>query len=171
MYHGSLGHDSQDLIKYLEGEGSTKCPPDANPAEFMLEVIGAGDPNYKGKDWGDVWANSSAHAERSREIEEMIESRKHVEPSKNLKDDREYAMPLSVQTATVVRRAFVSYWANPQLHRWKDDSAHHDRSVQLLHLLSPRLLHHRLPIPPLLRLHDPHHLSTSDPTTPAGLPQ
>ena len=113
VYHGTLGHDSQDLIKYLQGEGATKCPPDANPAEYMLEVIGAGDPNYKGKDWGDVWANSSAHSDRSREIEEMIEQRKHVEPSQTLKDDREYAMPLSVQTMTVVRRAFVSYWRTP----------------------------------------------------------
>ncbi|ETN41231.1 uncharacterized protein HMPREF1541_03166 [Cyphellophora europaea CBS 101466] len=113
VYHGPLGHDSQELIQYFESNGARKCPHDANPAEYMLEVIGAGDPNYKGKDWGDVWANSSNHADRSREIEEMIQKRQNVEPSKSLKDDREYAMPLSVQTWTVVRRSFISYWRTP----------------------------------------------------------
>jgi ATP-binding cassette, subfamily G (WHITE), member 2, SNQ2 len=113
VYHGSLGHDSQDLIKYFESNGGRKCPKDANPAEYMLEVIGAGDPNYKGKDWADVWASSSNHEQRTHEIQEMIESRKNVEPTQSLKDDREYAMPLSTQTWTVIHRAFVSYWRTP----------------------------------------------------------
>lgn len=113
VYHGPLGHDSQELIQYFESNGGRKCPHDANPAEYMLEVIGAGDPNYKGKDWADVWANSENHAERSREIEEMIERRKNVEPSQSLKDDREYAMPLAFQTWTVIKRSFVSYWRTP----------------------------------------------------------
>ena len=114
VYHGPLGHDSNDLIKYFESNGGRKCPPTANPAEYMLEVIGAGDPNYKGKDWGDVWANSEDHTARTKEIQDMIEQRKQVELSKTLKDDREYAMPLSTQTLTVTRRAFVSYWRSPQ---------------------------------------------------------
>ena len=113
VYHGSLGHDSQDLIQYFESNGADKCPPDANPAEYMLEVIGAGDPNYSGKDWGDVWAQSPNHEDRAREIAEMIEKRKNVEPSQSLKDDREYAAPLSTQTIMVVKRAFVSYWRTP----------------------------------------------------------
>jgi ATP-binding cassette, subfamily G (WHITE), member 2, SNQ2 len=113
VYHGPLGHDAQDLTKYFESNGARKCPPNANPAEYMLEAIGAGDPNYKGKDWADVWAQSPQHATRTREIEEMIEKRKEVEPSKNLKDDRAYAMPLSTQIYTVTHRAFVSYWRTP----------------------------------------------------------
>ena len=113
VYHGPLGHDSRDLIKYFESNGGRKCPPTANPAEYMLEVIGAGDPNYKGKDWADVWASSPNHDSRTAEIAEMIERRQHVEPSQNLKDDREYAMPLSTQTMTVTRRSFVAYWRTP----------------------------------------------------------
>ncbi len=113
VYHGSLGHDSQDLIRYFEGNGGRRCPPNANPAEYMLEVIGAGDPNYKGKDWGDVWANSEDHDQRTEEIREMIEHRRMVESSKNLKDDRTYAMPLSTQALLVTKRAFTSYWRTP----------------------------------------------------------
>merc|ERR1719214_365048 len=113
VYHGPLGHDSQHLIEYFEANGAHKCPPDANPAEYMLDAIGAGDPDYKGQDWGDVWARSKAHEERSREIADMIEKRSHVEPSASLRDDREYAAPLSTQTWLVVKRSFVAYWRTP----------------------------------------------------------
>lgn len=112
VYHGPLGHDSQELIQYFQDNGAQACPPEANPAEYMLETIGAGDPNYKGKDWGDVWAESENHQQRSNEIAEMIGKRKNVEMSKNLKDDREYAMPVGVQTMAVVKRTFVAYWVS-----------------------------------------------------------
>ncbi|KAG6000801.1 hypothetical protein E4U43_001501 [Claviceps pusilla] len=113
-YHGPLGQDSRSLIDYLEGNGASKCPPDANPAEYMLNAIGAGDPNYSGPDWGDVWARSEQHEQRGREISELVEKRKKTEPSKSLKDDREYATSLSFQTAAVVKRSFVSYWRTPE---------------------------------------------------------
>jgi ABC-type multidrug transport system permease subunit/ABC-type multidrug transport system ATPase subunit len=113
VYHGPLGKDSQELLHYFESNGAKSCPPEANPAEYMLEAIGAGDPNYKGQDWADVWAGSEQHEARSKEIEEMISNRQNVEPSKGLKDDREYAAPLSKQTLTVVKRTFVAYWRTP----------------------------------------------------------
>jgi ATP-binding cassette, subfamily G (WHITE), member 2, SNQ2 len=50
VYHGPLGHDSRTLIDYFERNGPRKCPPHTNPAEYMLEAIGAGNPDYKGKD-------------------------------------------------------------------------------------------------------------------------
>ena len=114
VYHGSLGHDSRTLIDYFETNGATKCPPNANPAEYMLEAIGAGNPDYKGKDWADVWAQSKEHQDRSEEIEHMIQSRSHAELSRSLKDDREYAMPLLTQTMAVVKRSFVAYWRTPE---------------------------------------------------------
>ncbi|KAH7305560.1 ABC-2 type transporter-domain-containing protein [Stachybotrys elegans] len=113
VYHGELGKDSQRLIQYFESHGAKKCPPDANPAEYMLEAIGAGDPNYRGKDWGDVWDQSKEKEQMTREIEEMINTRRQKEPSVDLKDDREYAAPLSTQTMAVVKRSFVAYWRSP----------------------------------------------------------
>jgi ATP-binding cassette, subfamily G (WHITE), member 2, SNQ2 len=113
VYHGELGRDSKTMIKYFEANGAAKCPPTANPAEYMLEAIGAGNPDYKGADWGEIWANSREHQDRSDDIARMIENRQHVEPSKSLKDDHPYAMPLSTQTMTVVRRSFIAYWRSP----------------------------------------------------------
>lgn len=113
VYAGELGKDSQTLIKYFESNGGQKCPPDANPAEWMLDVIGAGNPDYKGQDWGDTWASSKQFEAQSREINDLNEKRRNVEHSKNIQDDREYAMPLATQINAVVRRAFVSYWRKP----------------------------------------------------------
>ncbi|KAJ5825703.1 CDR ABC transporter [Penicillium riverlandense] len=112
VYNGELGHDSKTLIKYFERNGGKKCSPRANPAEYMLEVIGAGNPDYKGKDWGDVWANSSESTQLSQEIEDIINSRRNVQ-NETLKDDREYAMPVHAQILAVTKRAFVAYWRTP----------------------------------------------------------
>lgn len=113
VYHGSLGKDSRDLINYFERNGAKNCPPRTNPAEYMLDAIGAGNPEYKGQDWGDVWAASPEHAERSREIEQMISERRNAASSSKTDDHREFAMPLGTQISTVVHRTFVSYWRSP----------------------------------------------------------
>ncbi|KAJ6127139.1 CDR ABC transporter [Penicillium sp. IBT 18751x] len=113
VYNGALGHDSKTLIDYFERNGGKKCPPDANPAEYMLEVIGAGNPDYKGQDWGDVWANSKESKKLSEELENIISSRRQMQDDDKIKDDREYAMPLYTQIVAVTRRAFVAYWRLP----------------------------------------------------------
>ncbi|KAK4695338.1 ATP-binding cassette, subfamily G (WHITE), member 2, PDR, partial [Lecanoromycetidae sp. Uapishka_2] len=113
VYHGELGKDSRQLIDYFERNGAHKCPPRANPAEYMLEAIGAGDPNYKGKDWGDTWAQSAEHEDRTQEIQSMINSRRSASTSGKTEDDREYAMPLSTQVYAVVYRSFTNYWRTP----------------------------------------------------------
>ena len=113
VYHGELGKDSRLLIDYFESNGAKKCPHNANPAEYMLEAIGAGDPNYKGKDWGDVWASSKEHEERTKEIQQMISDRRNVSTEGKTADSREYAMPLGTQVYTVVKRSFISYWRTP----------------------------------------------------------
>lgn len=38
VYAGELGKDSKTMRQYFEENGGSKCPPDANPAEWMLEV-------------------------------------------------------------------------------------------------------------------------------------
>ena len=113
VYHGSLGKDSRELISYFERNGARKCPPDANPAEYMLDAIGAGNPDYRGQDWGDVWAASPEHNQRSEEIQSMNDGRRHATTNSKTEDDREYAMPLGTQLRAVVNRSFVSYWRDP----------------------------------------------------------
>lgn len=72
MYFGDIGTDSHVLRSYLEKNGAI-CPESANPAEFMLEAIGAGTARQMGgsKDWADRWVDSPEHAENKREIQRL----------------------------------------------------------------------------------------------------
>lgn len=79
----------------------------------MLEVIGAGNPDYKGQDWGDVWANSPESQKLSEELEKIITTRRNMQDNDSISDDREYAMPLYAQTVAVTKRAFIAYWRLP----------------------------------------------------------
>lgn len=79
----------------------------------MLEVIGAGNPDYKGQDWGNVWANSPESKQLSEDLEGIIASRRNSQDDEKVKDGREYAMPLYVQVVAVTKRAFVAYWRIP----------------------------------------------------------
>jgi len=45
------------------------CPPDVNPAEYMLEAIGAGvTPRVGDRDWKDVWSESPEYQRVKEEI-------------------------------------------------------------------------------------------------------
>ncbi|KAF2804614.1 ABC multidrug transporter-like protein [Mytilinidion resinicola] len=112
-YFGELGHDSRILLDYLEKNGAKKCPPKTNPAEYMLEAIGAGNPDYKGQDWGEVWAKSPENEKLSHEVQEIISSRRSESAKHNTGDDREYAMPWATQMSVVVHRSFVAMWRDP----------------------------------------------------------
>jgi ATP-binding cassette subfamily G (WHITE) protein 2 (SNQ2) len=104
------------MIQYFEENGAKKCPEDANPAEYMLEVIGAGDPNYNGPDWGDIWERSKDAKDRQGEIQRLVQERREATAGHRgtKKDDKEYAMPYSTQILAVVKRCFTSYWRTPQ---------------------------------------------------------
>lgn len=80
----------------------------------MLEVIGAGNPDYEGQDWSEVWAKSSENKQLTEEIDSIIQSRRNKNEGDNDDDRREYAMPIGVQVVAVTKRAFVAYWRSPE---------------------------------------------------------
>ncbi|WEW56926.1 ATP-binding cassette transporter snq2 [Emydomyces testavorans] len=114
VFHGELGVDSRRLIKYFTRNGARPCPPDANPAEYMLDVIGAGNPDYKGPDWADVWANSPEHQLVTDEIKLIVDSQVGKERIVDPSGEREFAMPQWTQTIATAKRAFVAYWRTPE---------------------------------------------------------
>jgi ATP-binding cassette subfamily G (WHITE) protein 2 (SNQ2) len=108
VYFGDLGPGSRVLINYLERNGAPACPPKANPAEYMLDAIGAGNPDQKGSDWADIWSRSPENATLTREIEDVVRISGASRP--RIEDAAEYAMPLQAQISTVVHRSFSSMW-------------------------------------------------------------
>ncbi|KAH9818486.1 ABC-2 type transporter-domain-containing protein [Melampsora americana] len=70
VYFGEIGEESHVLRDYFAKKGTT-CPENVNPAEFMLEVIGAGTGKQMGggKDWADRWLESEEHQANIKEIQ------------------------------------------------------------------------------------------------------
>ena len=55
VYFGDVGDTAEHVIHYFESNGAFTCPPDDNPAEYILNVIGAGATAHVDRDWADVW--------------------------------------------------------------------------------------------------------------------
>lgn len=110
VYFGEIGKDSCTLLEYFKKNGAV-AGADENPAEFMLEAIGAGSTRaIGGHDWGKVWAASP----------EFVQIKKDIEVIKvNAKDDeiktgtQEYATPLTYQIKAVLHRNNLIWWRSP----------------------------------------------------------
>lgn len=71
VYFGDIGKDSQVIQDYFARNGAF-CPPNVNPAEYMLEAIGAGlSPRVGPRDWKDVWLDSPEYRRVRAEIDEI----------------------------------------------------------------------------------------------------
>ncbi|KAJ3331549.1 hypothetical protein HDU76_002865 [Blyttiomyces sp. JEL0837] len=117
IYFGDLGNDCQTLLNYFEKNGAPKCDPKANPAEYMLDCIGAG--TAKGSnvvDWFSVWSSS---AEYKRELEiiddiriraEMFSEKYRADIQQANDEIRNGYMTDIGKTKIVMERMFTSYW-------------------------------------------------------------
>lgn len=117
VYFGDIGESSSVFTKYFENNGASPCPAEANPAEWMLQVIGAAPGSHSEIDWHQVWRNSPECSEIHRELERLKEERpKITQPSTSPNDKtsyREFAAPFGVQMYEVLKRVFEQYWRTP----------------------------------------------------------
>ncbi|GME70519.1 unnamed protein product [Ambrosiozyma monospora] len=114
VYFGELGNNCETLIKYFESKGAPPCPPNANPAEWMLEVIGAAPGSHTTVDYHQVWLASEERSAIRSELatmEEELALKKPISTTKNSKSP--YAAPYWYQFYIVTKRCFESYWRNP----------------------------------------------------------
>ncbi|KAI7975652.1 hypothetical protein EIK77_004007 [Talaromyces pinophilus] len=115
VYFGDIGKSSQTLIEYFVKNGAQPCPSDANPAEWMLDVIGAAPGSRSDIDWPAVWRESSelkaVHAELERMKVDICQ--KASGASGDGSDYHEFASPLSTQFLEVQKRVFQQYWRTP----------------------------------------------------------
>jgi ATP-binding cassette subfamily G (WHITE) protein 2 (SNQ2) len=113
VYFGDIGKDAVSLLDYFRRHGAD-CPPAANPAEWMLDAIGAGSTHRIGdRDWADVWADSEEFAQVKRHIVEVKDARGAEVGSAEPVTQKEYATPLGFQIKQVVRRQNLSFWRTP----------------------------------------------------------
>ncbi|KAF3009542.1 hypothetical protein E8E13_005123 [Curvularia kusanoi] len=113
VYFGDIGKDANVLLDYFHRHGAD-CPPDANPAEWMLDAVGAGSaPRIGDKDWADVWTDSEEFAQVKRDIVAMKEQRLAEVGSAEPVEQKEYATPLMYQIKLVNKRMNLAFWRTP----------------------------------------------------------
>ncbi|GAA97325.1 uncharacterized protein L969DRAFT_87260 [Mixia osmundae IAM 14324] len=111
VYFGNLGKGSRTMIDYFSRQSGEKCPERANPAEWMLEQIGAGATAKTSYDWAQLW-NESPEAQTAKDEVEQL----HQEYTGNHSDEddaeanKTYSASFATQLAVVTRRSFQSYW-------------------------------------------------------------
>ncbi|SCU83633.1 LAMI_0C03972g1_1 [Lachancea mirantina] len=112
VYFGDLGDGCSKMIDYFESQGAPKCPPGANPAEWMLEVIGAAPGSHTDKDYGEVWRNSDEYRAVQEELDWM-ERELPKRPLDTAAEQTEFATSLFTQYKLVTQRLFQQYWRTP----------------------------------------------------------
>lgn len=113
VYFGDLGENCCTLISYFEKHGAPKCPADANPAEWMLSVIGAAPGSHAQQDYFQVWLQSEEYRQMCSELD-IMKSELRGKPTYDDPDKyREFASPLFYQYFYVCKRVFEQYWRTP----------------------------------------------------------
>ncbi|KAJ2807831.1 ATP-binding cassette transporter snq2 [Coemansia helicoidea] len=117
VYFGDIGPDAQTLIGYFERTGAAKCPPSANPAEYILDVVGS--KAATAVDWPHAWLDSPergavlAEIDRINALKQSSSSSGGGAASSDAADDgRVYAHGHLSQIRMVTKRMFVMYWRN-----------------------------------------------------------
>lgn len=114
VYFGDIGPNSDTLINYFEQNGARKCARSENPAEYILECIGAGATAAVKEDWGRIWEESPEYEALTEEVNELnreLRNRPEKEVAKNLKD--KFATGFLTQLKYVYLRTARQYWRSP----------------------------------------------------------
>jgi ABC-type multidrug transport system ATPase subunit len=110
VYFGDIG-DNAATVKGYFGRYGAPCPPSANPAEHMIDVVSGS--LSQGRDWNQVWLASPEHEKIVQELDYIISDAAAKEPG-TVDDGHEFATPLWEQIKLVTRRDNVSLYRNTQ---------------------------------------------------------
>jgi ATP-binding cassette subfamily G (WHITE) protein 2 (PDR) len=114
VYFGDIGKSSHVLTSYFQRNGSRPCGEEENPAEWMLDVIGAAPGSETKVDWVDTWNKSPERREIKRQLA-IMKNELSQKPAQNDDPDalKEYAAPFTAQMPVVLTRVFEQYWRTP----------------------------------------------------------
>lgn len=111
VYFGPIGVNSQDIVEYFAANGA---PMDerANPAEAILDIIGAGTrPRVGPRDWHDIYLSSDLHQKNLRRIGEI--DAHAVRSGGTSSMGTAYATSFSFQLSQVLERTMRTAWNIP----------------------------------------------------------
>lgn len=108
VYFGDIGEEAATLKEYFARYGAP-CPPTANPAEHMIDVVSGS--LSQGRDWNQVWLASPEHENVVQELDHIISDAAAKEPG-TVDDGHEFATTLWEQMKLVTRRNNISLYRN-----------------------------------------------------------
>lgn len=108
VFFGDLGENCEHLVQYFENY-NPKMPRTANPAVWMLDVIGAGigDKDKDVHDYVQLYKDSQLKATAINELNLACQP---LEGDTQMRFDSEFAQPFHVQFQEVLLRTSRSYW-------------------------------------------------------------
>ncbi|TLS30947.1 hypothetical protein PpBr36_02250 [Pyricularia pennisetigena] len=119
VYFGEVGRNSAVLIDYLERNGAAPFKDGLNPAEYMLDVIGATARSISKdvQDWPTIWRNSPEYQQAQAELVRGIGAAAgegNPDGSAVAEKTPEFAAGLGTQILLVTRRVLQQYWRTPE---------------------------------------------------------
>lgn len=112
VYFGDIGPDSRTVIDYFQSNGGRKCSREENPAEYILDVIGAGATASVTSDWFTIWKNSQEYKNVSAEVDQLVQEGLNIkdDDSGNVDLDSTYATNYQFQLYQVLNRTFIQLY-------------------------------------------------------------
>ncbi|ERF73323.1 hypothetical protein EPUS_03156 [Endocarpon pusillum Z07020] len=137
VYFGEIGPSSSTLTTDFERNEAEPCPPDSNPAEWMIEVIGAAPDTTSSINWTEVWDSSAEKPSITLDLTTLQPS-----PSKDDSTYRPFAAPFHTHIRLYLIRIFTPILAHTNLHLQQTAPLHPNRPLHqpLLPLLQQQLL-------------------------------
>ncbi|ODQ78977.1 hypothetical protein BABINDRAFT_38339 [Babjeviella inositovora NRRL Y-12698] len=117
VYFGDIGLHSETILGYFQRNGARRCEDYENPAEYVLEIIGAGATATSTEDWFTKWVNSTEYLEVTKEVN-RLEGVRSI-PLLDVHGDSTFAMPLWYQMKLVYHRTMLQFWRDPQYVMFK----------------------------------------------------
>jgi ABC-type multidrug transport system ATPase subunit len=112
VYFGDIGNNADTLKAYFARHGAP-CPPEANPAEHMIDVVSGNTPQEGRRDWNQVWLESPEHDQLVRDLDTLVHEAA-ARPSETNDDGHEFAATMWTQVKLVTHRMNVSLFRNTE---------------------------------------------------------
>ena len=113
VYFGDIGESSRTLTSYFERNGSRRCGAEENPAEWMLDVVGAAPGSQNTTNWAQVWRESDEKQRIRDTLAEMKRDLSQLPVNNDPTALRQFAETFAVQLFAVSKRVFEQYWRTP----------------------------------------------------------
>ncbi|KAJ5600815.1 hypothetical protein N7450_001882 [Penicillium hetheringtonii] len=114
IYFGEIGENSKTLSDYFERNGAQTLSSGENPAEWMLEVIGAAPGSHSEIEWPKVWRESPEYRKVKEDLAKLKETLA-AKPKETAGPDAysEFAAPFYIQLYECLVRVFAQYYRSP----------------------------------------------------------